>query len=119
MKNNSSKPVAVKPAQISDITTTTPVKPAIKVARPTEKVLNRVEEMSADKAVKWLKKTARTISNHYDPASKKRKCTEAYWNGLLNRYEVLSSHARTQKAWESYCESVDQPTDHTGVAFIA
>ena len=116
MKNNST-PVAVKPAQTAAAITIAPA-PA-KVARPTEKVLARVQEMSGEKAVKWLEKTSRTIANHYDVAAKQRKCTEAYWNGLLNRYETLSKHAQVQKSWESYCKSINKPVNHTGAAFIA
>ena len=116
MKTNST-PVAVKPAQTAAATTTAPA--PTKVARPTEKVLARVQEMSGEKAVKWLEKTSRTIANHYDVAAKQRKCTEAYWNGLMNRYEALSKQAQTQKAWESYGKSINKPVDHTGVAFIA
>jgi hypothetical protein len=113
----SSTPVAVKPAQTATATPA-PVK-TTKSQRPTEKVLTRVHEMSAEKAVKWLNKTSRTIANHYDVAAKQRKCTEAYWNGLMNRYEALSKQAQTQKAWSSYCKSINKPVDHTGVAFIA
>lgn len=112
MKNNTT-PVTVKPVQ-----TSTKTAAVVKVTRPTEKVLTRVQEMTPEKTVVWLQKTSRTIANHYDSNLKRRKCTEAYWNGLLNRYEALSKQAQTQKAWESYCKSIDKPSDHNGVAFI-
>jgi hypothetical protein len=114
MKNTTaSTPVAVKPAQ-TNISSSKPSS-----SRPIEKILSRIEEMPSEKTVHWLNKTARTIVNHYDATSHKRKCTQTYWNALLNRYEVLSKHAQTQNAWESYCKSVNKPIDHTAVAFIA
>ena len=115
MSKQTQTPVAVKPAQ-----TTSPTK-APKPAtanRPVEKILARVPEMTGEKAVKWLEKTSRTIVNHYDATAKKRKCTEAYWNGLITRYDALSKQAQAQKAWEGYCKSIGKETDHAGVAFI-
>ena len=114
--NTVSTPVAVKAVA----STPTPIapKPAKASTRPTEKVLARVNEMSGEKAVHWLNKTARSIANHYDVTTKKRKCTEAYWNGLITRYDALTKRAQNEKTWESYCNAIGKPADHEGTAFI-
>jgi hypothetical protein len=87
-------------------------------SRPTEKIQNHISVMNAEKTLHWLNKTARTINNHWDKAKSKRKCTQAYWDGLITRYEALSKQAQTQKAWEKYCQSINKPIDHTGVTLI-
>ena len=122
MKNsNTNMPVAVKPAvKPAQIAIATPavVKPTKVSTRPTEKVLARVDQMSGDKAIQWLNKTARSIANHYDATAKKRKCTETYWNGLITRYDALAKRAQNEKTWESYCKAIGKPVNHEGTAFI-
>lgn len=116
MNKSNITPVAVKPA----ITKTTPT--AVKAQtsnRPVEKILSRVQEMNDKKTVHWLSKTSRTIVNHYDLTAKKRKCTEAYWDGLMARYESLSEHAKSLKAWDAYCKSINKSENHTGITFVS
>jgi hypothetical protein len=114
MKNTTaaSTPVAVKPAQTNAVNKSVST-------RATEKIQSRIVDMSGEKTVHWLNKTARTIVNHYDTAAKKRKCTQAYWNGLISRYDALAKQAQTHGAWDEYCKSINKPTNHDGAAFIA
>ena len=86
--------------------------------RPTEKIQSRIPEMTPAKTVHWLGKTARTLRNHWDNQSNKRKCTVAYWDGLTKRYEALSEQAKTHKVWDGYCKDAGLPVDHAPIAVL-
>ena len=100
----------------------TPAPKAKKVSTPVvpaaEKVMARISDMSGEKAVHWLGKTARTMKNHYDMVGKKRKCTAGYWNGLEARYVALATQAKVAKTWEAYCTANDLTVDHEPVAVL-
>ena len=110
--NPSKKPVAVKPA----VTKIIPAR--IVSTRAPEKIGERIPEMGTEKVLHWLSKTSRTIVNHYDITLKKRRCTEAYWNGLISRYTALSKKAQDEKVWDSYCKSIGKPVDHVPTDFL-
>jgi hypothetical protein len=96
-----------------------PTKPTVSkgfktvTAAPQEKVLARIAEMDGDKAAMWLEKTRRTMANHFDQAAKKRKCTIAYWNGLISRYDALTTQAKAKGSWSSYCTKISKSENHT------